>query len=243
MLAYVWERYQTNVVAVERDRHLLTLAWHFLGDKEKPQAIGLDDFPRYKEEPFNDFDLADKAQALLTEADVVCGHNAIEFDIKILQGRMLEHSLAPPSPFQTVDTLKVVRSKFGFTSNKLGDLCRQLDVGVKADTGGIGTWLGCLHGDPKAWTTMKRYNIQDVAITEKLYGMVSPWSPKSGTPNLATLTGERKACPRCASTLGMVVRGYAFTGVTKFVRYQCSACGGYSRSRVGTRMEPNYVPA
>ena len=35
-------------------------------------------------------------------------------------------------------------------------------------------WLKCMAGNANAWKVMKRYNIQDVRVTEKLYDKLRP---------------------------------------------------------------------
>ena len=55
---------------------------------------------------------------LLQDADVVVGYNSNSFDLKILNTEFLEQGWSQPSPYKTVDLLRVVRRKFRFTSNK-----------------------------------------------------------------------------------------------------------------------------
>ncbi len=170
-------------------------------------------------------------------------HNSNAFDNKKLHTRMLVHELPPPSSYQEVDTLKIARAKFSFTSNSLNDLCQALGIGRKLPVGTFATWRGCMEGDPVAWKRMKKYNANDVVLLEGLYKTLFPWSPKSGTPNVATMAGIPQACPRCGSEAGMIIRGYVFTGVSRATKVQCKHCFGYSRHRQLERMEPTYVPA
>jgi RNase_H superfamily len=241
-LAWVWSKWQTNVVAFEEDWYLLSCAWKWRGDK-KAQVMGLDDLDTYAENPTTDKGLVEIARDLFDQADVVVAHNGVQFDTKKLQTRMLVHGFPPPSPFQEVDTLRIARSKFAFTSNTLNDLCQSLGFGRKLPVGGFETWQGCMEGTPEAWKRMKKYNLYDVVLLEKLYDTFFPWSPKSGTPNMATLSGTTRVCPRCGSDKGMIVRGYVYTGVSRATKTQCKACGGYSRTRLLDHMEPRYVPA
>jgi hypothetical protein len=166
-------------------------------------------------------------------------HNT-QFDTKRLQARMAVHGLKPPSPFREVDTLKIAKSKFGFSSNKLGDLCEVMGLGSKAETGGFDTWMGCYNGDPAAWKKMKRYNAHDVELLEQLYYRLQPWDSRH--PNLSTLSGRPAACPKCGSEDGMIARGTMLSGqVSVRQRWQCKACGGYCSSRKTQKTDTQFV--
>ena len=56
---------------------------------------------------------------LLDEADIVIAHNGDAFDIKKANARFLYHDLELPSPYRSIDTLKIARRNFKITSNKL----------------------------------------------------------------------------------------------------------------------------
>jgi len=74
-----------------------------------------------------------KLRNLLSEADIVIGQNGDNFDIKKVNTRFIIHGLTPPSPFKSIDTLKIARRCFKFTSNRLDDLGNYLGVGRKND--------------------------------------------------------------------------------------------------------------
>ena len=237
-LGYVWGRYEQNVLSFEQEWHLLTIAWKWLGDK-KVQVLGLPDFERYDDDPEDDYDLVAHAHDLFCEADIVIAHNGMQFDTKKAQARMLLLGFDPPSPFKEVDTLKIARKHFAFTSNRLDDLCRTLGIGEKIETGGFSTWLGCLRGDAASWTRMKKYNRHDVVLLEELYLRLRPWA--SGHPNVATIADRPEACPRCGSEDGMIIRGYAHNSVTRRTKWQCVTCRGYCSGRKTERLDTKYV--
>jgi RNase_H superfamily len=237
-LGYIWGRWQQDVLRFEQEYHLLTIAWKWLGDRGV-QVAGLCDYPLYAEDPENDYELVRLAHELFCEADIVIAHNGISFDTKKAQARMLVHGFPPPAPFKEVDTLRLARGHFAFNSNRLDDLCRALGLGHKRETGGFDTWLGCIQGDPAAWSKMKRYNKHDVVLLEKLYLRLRPWASRH--PNLATIANRPDACPRCNSTKGMVARGYMNYGSTRRRRYQCSNCGAYSSGREVERSEASFL--
>jgi hypothetical protein len=236
-LAYTWGKWEQNVIAFESEWHVLSIAWKWLGDRST-QVIGLDDFPRFAHDSENDFDLVLRAWQLFDEADIVVAHNGIAFDTKKIQARMLIHGMDPPSAYREVDTLKLARRHFAFTSNRLDDLCRTLDLGDKVATGGFQTWLGCIKGDPAAWRKMKRYNAHDVRLLEALYLKLRPWGTH---PNVASIGGVPDACPKCGSTAGMIGNGWRYTSVGRRQRFRCKGCGGSAAGRKIEGLDTKYV--
>lgn len=237
-LGYVWGKWEQNVLAFQTDWYVISIAYKWLGDKTT-YVKGLVDYDRYFVNPEDDYELASLAHKLFSEADIVVAHNGISFDTRKIQARMLFHGFDPPTPFKEVDTLKIARKHFAFTSNKLGDLCDSLGIGRKLETGGFETWLGCMRGDEKAWAKMKRYNKQDVVILEKLYLRLLPWT--STHPNLASISERPTACPKCGSTVGMQARGFTLSALSRRQRYQCNGCGGWSSGRPLQRIPSLYV--
>ena len=66
--------------------------------------------------------------------------------------------------------------------------------------------------------------------TEELYDVVLPWI--KGHPNVGLYADEAKRlCPNCGSDR-VQRRGTAKTGLRRYQRYQCQACGKWSRSGV-----------
>lgn len=169
-----------------------------------------------------------RAHELLDEADAVVHYNGRRFDVPHLNREFLIGGLNPPSPFLQVDLLDTVKRRFRFQSNKLAHVTKQLGfpgkIGVDFDL-----WKACMVGDPTAWAKMRRYNLRDVTELAKVYNRLRPWIV--GAPNVGLdpeHDGDR-VCPTCGSER-LIRRGYAYTGVSRFVRYQCRACGRYSRS-------------
>ena len=152
---------------------------------------------------------------------------------------MAVHHLPPHRPFKEVDTLKVARKVFAFTSNTLEDLCRQLGLDHKGKVG-FDVWVGCMEGDPAAWRKMKKYNAQDVKILEELYLVLRPWM--NNHPNMALIGDRPKACPKCSSERGFIIRGRRVNQVTTRTQYQCKACGGYVAGRAIAKSDTLYVP-
>lgn len=176
-----------------------------------------------------------KIHALLEEAEVVVHYNGQKFDIPTLNKEFIKLGLLPPSPYKQVDLYQVVKRMFRFESNKMTAITKQLDLGMKLKHQGFELWVGCMAGDEDCWKVMEKYNKRDVQIMEKLYTKLLPWIPNHPHQGLE----NAQACPRCGSTKGMQRRGVMTARAARYQRFQCQACGGWSRLRLG---EPNQKP-
>lgn len=194
MLIWAWGIWEQNAIAVEKQWYIMSISYKWEGDR-KPTTIALPDFELYKKDPENDRELAKKLHELFSEADLIVAHNGDKFDQKKTNTRLIYHGFTPPSPYKTIDTLKLARKYFAFTSNRLGDLAEFLGIGKKLDTGGFGLWRDCIKYNLKAWTKMKKYNAQDVVLLEGVYNRLRSWH--STHPNITITTGESLLCPVC----------------------------------------------
>lgn len=168
---------------------------------------------------------------LVNEADVVVGYNLDSFDMKILNKEFALLDLAPPTPYKTVDLLKVVKRRFRFTSNKLDYVANMFGLGKKTKHQGHELWLSCMNktsADYKeAWDKMEEYNCQDVVLTEKLYKKIKGWIPNH--PNHSAFDNAHE-CPNCGGN-HLQKRGTALTLTLRYQRYQCKDCGAWSRAK------------
>lgn len=168
-----------------------------------------------------------QVHGLLNEADLVVHYHGTSFDIPTLNKEFLLHKLTPPAPYQEVDLLKAVRRKFRFPSNRLDYVCQRLGLGKKFEHEGHELWVKCMNNDPVAWQQMEEYNKHDVVLLEKLYHRLLPWIPNH--PNQGLFTEHQRAiCPTCASTRHQC-RGWSYTRLGKYRRYQCRDCGSWFR--------------
>jgi hypothetical protein len=171
---------------------------------------------------------------LLDTADIVVAQNGARFDIKKINARLIASSLGPYSPIRVVDTLLVSKKHFGFTSNKLEWTSKYLTDTPKEKHKkfpGFELWKECLADNPIAWAEMRKYNIRDVIATEKLYKRQLPWIKSH--PNMGVYSEkEVPLCPKCGSDKVTARGGWAILEQGKYRRYQCQACGGWSRGKM-----------
>ena len=169
-----------------------------------------------------------EAHALLEQADVLVTYNGKRFDTPNLHREFLLGELPPPAPFTEVDLYQVVKSRFRFPSNKLDHIAQALDIGKKASHEGHGLWTACIAGDEKAWGRMKRYNQQDVRLTEELYDRLLPWV--KGHPHHGLYADKPDVCQRCGHGV-LHRRGLAYTPLGVYQQFQCQGCKGWSRGK------------
>lgn len=234
MLAYFWHMYQkiVNLELLEEDWMVLTWSAKWLGEDEVMyDSVAFHNYKGgYDEEA--EKPVVEGLWKLFDEADVVVAHNGDKFDKPKMNTRFLLHGLGQPSPYKTVDTLKIVKREFAFTSNKLAYITKFLGQVGKMDNEGFPLWRKFINGDKEAQETMLEYNIQDSTELEGVYLSVCGWDSKA--PNLALYYNDTDCrCNKCGSNhLHEVKHKYAYTNLSKFPIYQCDDCGGYVRGRV-----------
>lgn len=223
-LGYFWEMYDTNIIEVLKDGYMLSFAFKWLHEK-KVHTYALPDFKGYKSDPTNDEKLVEKLAELVSQADIVVGHNGDRHDLRYMNARLLVHGHTPPKPYKTIDTLKIARSKFKFLSNRLDDLGNVLGVGRKLAHTGKHLWFACMNGDKKAWKLMRKYNAQDVVLLERVYLKIRAWHTTH--PNVNFVDRKLGACPKCGST-NIHRNGYHYSAHGEAQRYKCKDCAGWS---------------
>lgn len=216
-VVYAWSLFDQNIAIDQIVSHgyVLCISWKWSGGKTQYIRIS-----------GNEKTALNQVHKLLDEADFVVHYNGTKFDMPTLYREFVLKNLPPPSPVKEIDLLKTVRKKFKFSSNKLDYVCQRLGLGNKVHHKGMRLWDECMAGDKKAWEVMKKYNIQDVELLEKLYGRLLAWIPNH--PNVVSYT-KVDGCPRCSSTRYQS-RGVYRTTTMTYNRYQCSSCKGWFKS-------------
>lgn len=217
-LAYVWGKYEQNVIDFKEQRSLLSFSYKWVGQTEIHHSN------RYKEE--TDENLVIRLATLLEAADIVVAHNGDQFDRKILKTRMLYWKMRPLKPNCSIDTKKVAKAYFSFNGNSLNDLCKYLKLGAKIPDMPFSVWTGCMEDDKKSWKIMKKYNNHDVHLLNKVYERVKPWIENHPTLKSSprSNSGLNGSCPNCQSTR-VRRNGTRRTLKTLRIRLNCQSCG------------------
>lgn len=220
-MAAVWGLWQQNVSITQLIKPGYTLCWaaKWYGNKE----VEFDSIKQSSPKR-----MVRRIHRLLNEADAVVHYNGTKFDIPTLNKEFLLQGLNPPAPYKQIDLLKTARSRMRLASNKLDFLAQALGLGQKTKHKGFELWLECMARNPDAWETMRKYNINDVVLLEKVYERLLPWI--KGHPNISLHTGDM-VCPHCGSAKYQN-RGSAITAAGKYARMQCSGCGTWFRGNL-----------
>jgi DNA polymerase elongation subunit (family B) len=172
-------------------------------------------------------DMIRHAWQLLNDADIIVTFNGVGFDDKHLAREFLMADLGPPSPWQPVDLLKIVRQRFKFPSNRLGQVGQSLGIGSKLDTGGWKLWQQVLDGDKKARDKFGRYCRQDVRLTEQLFTTLAATGWIKNLPHAGLWSGDMAACYACGST-DMDLYGFTYAKTERYLRMACP-CGAWNK--------------
>jgi len=162
---------------------------------------------------------------LIDEADAIITYNGKRFDMPTLNKEFLLANLPPPSPYKDIDLLNTARAKFRFASNKLDYIAQLLGIGMKTSHEGMPLWIECMAKNPKAWKLMKKYNINDVKLTEKVYKKLQGWIQVHPNHNLLT---KEIVCPNCGGH-HLQKRGTLLALTKVWQRYSCQSCGKWSK--------------
>lgn len=157
----------------------------------------------------------------LDAADVVVHYNGKSFDIPTLNGEFMKAGMPPPSPFVQLDLYRDVVCKAKFVSRKLQFVSNEFGIGSKLEHAGMQMWIDCMHMDESAWKIMRKYNIQDVILLEKLYAKLKPW--------ISSVPSGGDGCQH----LHVQKRGMYRTRATTYQRLYCSDCGAWIRGSKG----------
>jgi len=169
----------------------------------------------------------------LDRADIVVTFNGDKFDIRYTNAEFIAMGLPKPSPYKSVDLLKIVRTLAMLPYNRMDEVARWLGLPRKMHHEGFALWRAVVEGDERARAKMLRYNRQDIRVTESIYDALRPWIPNH--PNLGLWAGSDddgnpvEVCCNCGSA--NLTRGEADTrtALTGYATVRCGKCGAIMR--------------
>lgn len=228
--ARVWGLWKQNIniEQIENDWFVLTWAakWVFENKVYSARLTGKEAIKQ------NDKRIIKSIWRLLNEADVVVAHNGDQFDLPKLNTRFASYEMPPPLPYQSIDTLKVIKKQFSFSSNKLDFVNRILNLPRKIKTGGFELWDRCYIGNEAALKKMEKYNVNDVRILEDTYLRLRNWIKPHPNVGLFILDENSFRCPTCGSNDLKEQGKKYYTTVNAYTQFRCNVCGSISRKRV-----------
>lgn len=164
-----------------------------------------------------------KAWDAYDRAQIVVGHNLAGFDTKKLAAEWSELGWGKPSPWKTVDTLKVARREFGYESNTLAALCTRLGITSKTDRYEVEVARQALAGHKPSQRRIKAYNIGDIPATRGLYDHIRPWDASHPHSVIGTID-DRPTCNSCWQD-NLEPNGYKLANLILYRLYRCKDCG------------------
>ncbi len=228
LMGFVWKLFKTNIGLnqIVSDSYMLSYAakWH-----DDDRIFYKDQ--RHKANYEDDKSLVISLKKLIDEADMVVGHNVKNFDLRVFNGRCLEHGIPPTSSYRAIDTMLIAKKHFKLPSYKLEYLTNKYNTTYKKlkheEFPGFDLWREVvLNRNKKAWQVMDKYNRHDVLATEELYfNTLFTWDNDT---NYFNYQADQNLC-RCGSN-DWVRNGIHRTPQSQFQRYKCKPCGYEWRS-------------
>lgn len=218
---YIWKLFDVNVSLSQLidTSKVICFAAKWVGEKKVIFASNQEDTHKA---------MIKKAWDLFNEADAVIGYNSKNFDCKILNKEFILSGFPPPAPYKHIDLLHTMKNKFKFMSNKLDHVSQELGIGKKTSHQGFELWQACMNDDVNAWKLMKKYNINDVKLTEELYNKVKGWLKTTFNFNEHS---EEMVCPNCGSH--NVTKNGTYKSPTRaYQKYVCKDCFAHSKSNI-----------
>ena len=174
-----------------------------------------------------------RVHSLMTEADIIVGHNIDNADLPWLAGDLhIEGGLPPLPPIKSVDTLKVLRRQFksGVPFKSLDAFCQIVGIPSKTDRYDREAMERAVNKSVEDQISLTAYCVGDVLATQGLYDFLRPY-----ITNHPALFVDGKdyltTCHRCGHDTEPIPRRYVANVLTYSMR-RCTECGGYSRISV-----------
>jgi hypothetical protein len=218
--AYTWGLWDQNIGLnqIIDDWFILSFSAKWLGDKKMYYADC-----RNQKDISNDKKILIVIHELLSKCDYICGHNMQKFDLKKIKTRFIKHGLKPIGDIKIIDTLKIAKKHFAFTSNKLEFIAKFLDCKhrkmTKRKFQGQELWNECLKKNKKAFIEMEKYNKLDVIVTEEVYHKLVPYEKSINF----SMYYQKTVCTCGSSRFYRAGLAYSATSVKQ--RWNCSKCG------------------
>ena len=223
---------------IEHDWYITCASWAWL-DLEKQkigkiESVSTADFTTYKKDFRNDKGVVKALLKVISEADLVIGHNSDSFDLKKINDRATVYGLESIDIPPTVDTLKANKKYRKSSSNSLAYLARQLGVPTKIDLP-----KGVMHdadeGCEKSLKKLVAYNKGDIISGASVYFKLMPYIKNH--PDIRRIMGlintpiEGQRTMQCGTCNSNNVKKDGIykskTGV--FTRVRCKDCGSVTK--------------
>jgi hypothetical protein len=178
-----------------------------------------------------------RVHALMSEADVIVGHNLDQADVPWLKGDFYvprighKHrpNLKPLPPFKTVDTLKVLRRelKSGAPFKSLAAFCQIVGIPGKTDAYDRQAMERAVAGSTEDQQRETDYCEGDVIATQWLYDWLRPHI-KNHPALFVDGQGRLTTCRACGNVTEPIAKRYV-ADVFTYTMQRCTTCGWHAR--------------
>lgn len=166
----------------------------------------------------------------LKDADQIVGHNSKQFDLKVINTRLLHYGMPPlAKDIKHVDT-KISAKKLSLYSNSLANVAKFFGVQDKMTfTNKWDMWVRFAFGKEtdKDRKVMDEYCKADVDVLHAIYEKLMPFHGNNMV-NRNQFSDGRGVCPSCGSTR-LQKHGTKRTKTKEYQRLLCQDCGSVSQ--------------
>ena len=170
--------------------------------------------------------------ALMSEADIIVGHNVDNADVPWLRGDLhIEAGLPPLPPFKTVDTLKVLRREFksGAPFKSLDAFCQIVGIPSKTDHyDRLAMERAVTEKSQEDRDRLTAYCSGDVVATQWLYDWLRPHI-KNHPALFVDGESALNVCNRCGESETLPCAKRFVANVLTYTMLRCASCKGYRR--------------
>lgn len=229
--------YDNNVIHprhIKHDWYITCAAWAWLDlEKQKVGKIGtvaVNDFSTYSKNFRDDRGVVKRLHEVLSEADLIVGHNSDSFDIKKINYKFVKYGLPTIDFPATVDTLKAAKKYTKASSNRLYYLAKDLGVPMKIDLPSS-VMHAADNGCEKSLKQLITYNKGDIRAGAGVYFKLLPYIKNH--PNIDKIMGRKvnndtPNCQNCGSK-NVHRNGTRSNKSGKYARYLCNDCGSSTK--------------
>jgi DNA polymerase III epsilon subunit-like protein len=221
---------------IKHDWYITCAAWAWLDAQKqkigKIETVAVNDFKSYKKDFRDDRQVVKKLHEVLSQADLIVGHNSDSFDIKKINYKFIKHGLPALDFPATVDTLKAAKKYAKSSSNRLYYLAREFGVSMKIDLPSS-VMHAADNGCEKSLKQLIKYNKGDIKAGAEVYFKLLPYIKNH--PTIDKIIGkqvdkDRPNCQNCGSHQ-VHAHGYRTTKTGVYKRYLCKKCGSTTRGK------------
>jgi len=229
MEVYTWGLYKQSFTIKQIKREPFILSWSakllgapkVMSDVVTPEEAIAGSSKRIMQSLWNQLD----------EANIVIGHNVVDFDLRWIKFEFLKHGIYLPSPYQTIDTYKICKREFRSVSGKLDYYAHVLGIGKKMPTE-YEWWIDCGYGNKDRLKQMQEYCDHDVRLEEELYFKIRPYIHNHPNVGLFAQGINGLVCASCGKD-DIELKGEYPTPLNLYDAYQCNYCHSWIRARKG----------